>query len=138
MELCCDAARCVPIRTATRENVQEGQKILGMDGDIMNIASLAGVNVTVEAEHKDGKGNLIARSVSIQSPSQPKCTKPKCLWKFFWAVVFCDLLSTYHRDRVEYAEKYRRREIPLKYRTGDSPQNIQQAIFAIIRLRLRR
>ena len=105
----------------------------------MDVASSAGLNVTIGAEHRDGKGNLISRSASIQAPSPPQCTKPKCLWKFFWAVVYCDLLSTYHRVRVEYAEKYRRREILLKYRTGDdSPRNIKQTIFAIIRLRLRR
>lgn len=105
----------------------------------MNVASLAGVNVTIGAEHRDGKGNLISRSTGIQAPSPPKCTKPKCLWKFFWAVVYCDLLSTYHRSRVEYAERHRRKNILLKYRTGeDSPRNIIQALLAIIRLRLRR
>lgn len=104
----------------------------------MDVASLAGVNVTIEAEHRDGKGNLIARSVAIQSPALPKCTKPKCLWGFFWEVVFCDLLSTYHRNRVEYAERNRHKKIPLKYRTGDSPSNIIQAILAIMKLSLRR
>ena len=38
----------------------------------MNINNLVGVNVTIEAEHRDGKGNLIARSVAIQSPALPE------------------------------------------------------------------
>ena len=89
----------------------------------------------VEAEHRDGTGNLISRSVSIQAPSSPQCTKPKCLWRFFGQTVLCSLLSTYHRKRVQYAEGNRHREIPEKYRTGEgSPENIRQAILAIIKL----
>lgn len=98
-----------------------------------------GFRVKVEAEHRDVKGNLIARSVSIQAPTPPNCVRFSCLWKFFWDVVFCGLISKYHSLRVRYAEKNRRKTIPLKYRTGEnSPQNIQQAIFAIIKLKLRR
>ena len=105
----------------------------------MNISNLVGVHVTVNAEHRDGKGNLIARSVAIQSPELPVCTRFRCLWGFFWEVVFCDLLSTYHQNRVEYAERNRHKDIPLKYRTGEnSPSNIKQAIWAIIKLSLRR
>ena len=117
----------------------------------------------VEAEHRDGvceecdipmvkvqeepirlgckkcggtKGRLIARSISIQAPPQPKCTAPRCLWKFFWDTVFSSLLSSYHTKRVRYAEKNRHKKIPLKYRTGeDAPKNVRQAIFAIIKLR---
>jgi hypothetical protein len=93
----------------------------------------------VEAEHRDGKGNLIAKSVSIQYPSPPSCLKWKCLWHFFWETMFCGVLSTYHRLRVEYAEKHRHDNISRKYRTGeDSPDTITKAILAIIRLKLRR
>lgn len=103
------------------------------------IASGVKYKVTIDAEHKDGKGNLIARTMSIEAPNPPNCSKPRCLWKFFWETVFVSLLSTYHSRRVRYAERNRRKKIPMKYRTGEnSPENIQQAIFAIIRLRLRR
>jgi hypothetical protein len=94
---------------------------------------------TVEAEHRDGKGNLISRSISIQSPAQPECFRFSCLWRFYAKVVFCWLISMYHCKRVVYAEKRRHKTIPLKYRTGeDSPQNIKQAIWGIIKLSLRR
>lgn len=90
---------------------------------------------TVEAEHRDGKGNLISRSISIQAPNPPTCMKPGCIWRFFLRVVFCDLISRYHKMRMEYAEKNRSKKIPQKYRTGEnSPSNIWQCIFAIIKL----
>lgn len=105
----------------------------------MNISTQVGVKVTIKAEHRDGKGNLIARSVMIQPPEPPVCTRPRCLWGFFWEVMFYDLLSTYHGNRMEYAEKHRHKDIPLKYRTGeDSPSNIRQATWAIIKLSFRR
>ena len=86
-----------------------------------------------------GQGRLIARAVSIQAPTVPKCLKLKCLMKFFLAIVFCSLLSVYHEKRVVYAEKNRHAKIPQKYRTGEnSPINIRQAIFAIIKLSIRR
>lgn len=86
-----------------------------------------------------GQGRLIARVVSIQPATAPQCLKPKCLAKFFLAIVFCGLLSTYHRKRVAYAERNRHANIPQKYRTGEgSPTNIRQAIFAIIKLSIRR
>lgn len=85
------------------------------------------------------KGRLIARSVSIQSPSPSECSKPSCLWKFFWDTVYSSLLSNYHHRRVRYAERKRHKKIPIKYRTGeDAPKNIRQAILAIIKLKLRR
>ena len=94
---------------------------------------------TVEAEHRDSEGNLIAKSVSIQAPPLPGCVKPKCLMKFFGEVALCSLLSTYHCKRVVYAENNRHKKIPQKYRTGeDSPTNVKQAIWAIIKISLRR
>jgi hypothetical protein len=97
------------------------------------------VTVTVEAEHRDGQGNLIARTVSIQAPSPPACPKFSCLWKFPMKLIFYWLISTYHRKRVVYAEKKRHKKIPLKYRTGeDAPETIKQTILAIIKLSLRR
>lgn len=97
------------------------------------------VGSTVEAEHRDGKGNLIARSVSIQGPYPPACTRPSCIWQFFKDSLYSALLSIYHTRRVRYAEKKRHKKIPMKYRTGDpSPQNIRGAIWALIKLRLRR
>ena len=105
----------------------------------MSVSTKGSFQSTVEAEHRDGEGNLIARSVSIQPPDPPSCTKFKCLWKFFWDTVFSSLLSHYHSRRVRYAEKNRHKKIPIKYRTGDdSPKNIRQAIIQIIILKLRR
>ena len=99
----------------------------------------SGVRVTVEAEHKDKDGNLISRTASIQAPSPPKCLKFKCLRHFLWEVAFCSVLSDYHRRRVHYAETHRRKQIPIKYRTGeDSPMTITQGIKEIIKLKLRR
>jgi len=44
-------------------------------------------------------------------------------------------LTVYHRKRFTYAERNRRKEIPQWYRTGEnSPTNIRQAIFAILKL----
>ena len=82
-----------------------------------------------------GQGRLIARSVSIQAPSPPQCVRIKCLIKFALAIVLCGLLTVYHRKRFTYAERNRRKEIPQWYRTGEnSPTNIRQAIFAILKL----
>ena len=98
--------------------------------------SAMGLKVIIGAEHRDGQGNLISRSAVAQPPTPPICPKFKCLWKFFWRVVYHGLLNEYHKARVEYAEKHRRKEIPMKYRTGeDAPQNIHQAILGIIKLR---
>lgn len=86
-----------------------------------------------------GQGRLIARSVSIQAPSPPQCLRARCLWKFVCGVMLCGLLTVYHRKRFQYAERNRHKKIPMKYRTGeDSPTNIRQAIFAIIKLSIRR
>lgn len=104
----------------------------------MDLSTSGGTVISVAAEHRNGKGELIARSVSIQAPTVPKCKRWKCLWKFFWEVTYCGLLSNYHMKRVVYAEKNRHKDIPQKYRTGeDSPKNIRQAIFAIFKLSIR-
>jgi len=82
-----------------------------------------------------GQGRLIAKSVSIQAPSPPQCVRIKCLVRFVSAIAFCGLLTIYHRKRFTYAERNRHKKIPQKYRTGEnSPTNIRQAIFAIIKL----
>ena len=83
-------------------------------------------------------GQLIARSVSIQPPAAPTCFRFCCLWNFYLKVVFHWLLSSYHMKRVVYAEKNRRKTIPVKYRSGeDSPKTIKGAIWGIIKLSLR-
>jgi ribosomal protein S27AE len=129
----------------------------------MKSAQQGFVRATVEGEHRDGicencgermvmenkrlgcgkcggtKGRLIARSVSIQPPPPPSCTTPSCLWQFFKDSLYSSLLSTYHMRRVVYAEKRRHKKIPIRYRTGSPiPENIKQAIWEIIKLRLRR
>jgi len=86
-----------------------------------------------------GQGRLIVKTYSIQAPKPPQGANPKCLWQFFLRVMFCSLLSTYHRKRVEYATHNRYKNMPAKYRSGEpSPQNIKEAIKAIIKLKLGR
>lgn len=102
------------------------------------VSSKLGYKVTIGAEHRDGQGNLIVRTVTLDPPNPPNCSKPRCLWEFFWETVFYSLVSTYHSRRIRYAERKRYKKIPLKYRTGESPENILQAIFALIALKLRR
>jgi len=95
--------------------------------------------ITIEAEHRDGKGNLISTSVSIQPVEPPECFRFSCLWKFYLKVVRFWLISQYHMRRVVYAEKNRHKQIPMKYRTGeDGPETIRESILAIIKLSLRR
>jgi len=103
------------------------------------IVSRGSYKAKVEAEHRDGRGNLIARSISIQAPSPPTCFRFSCLWKFYRKVVLCWLLSIYHKKRVNYAEKKRHKKIPMKYRTGDdSPKTVRGTIWGIIKLSVRR
>jgi len=85
------------------------------------------------------KGRLIAKSVSIQGPDPPACTRPSCIWEFFKDSLLSMLLSVYHARRVRYAEEKRHKKIPEKYRTGENaPTNIRGAILAIIKLKFRR
>ena len=82
-----------------------------------------------------GQGRLIARSVSIQPAPAPKCLRLRCIAKFFRDCLYSNLLGSYHKRRVTYAERSRHKKIPNKYRIGSpSPQTIWQAIFAIIKL----
>ena len=105
----------------------------------MSVNIQKAVRAIVEAEHRDGQGNLIARSVSIQGPDPPACTRPSCIWEFFKDSLFSALISIYHTRRVTYAEKKRHKKIPIKYRTGENaPTNIRGAILALIKLKLRR
>ena len=84
-----------------------------------------------------GMGKLIVRTYSVQAPKPPQCVKAKCLFKFFYDVLFCSVLSTYHNKRVQYATHNRHKEIKEKYRTGNpSPKNIRQAILAIMKLKI--
>lgn len=85
------------------------------------------------------KGQLISKTVSLHPPEMPDCPKFSCLWRFPLKLFFFFLLSAYHRKRVVYAEKHRRKIIPTKYRTGEySPTNIRQAIIQILILSIRR
>jgi len=94
------------------------------------------VSVSYTADHRDGDGNLISRCVSVQPPDPPKCLRFSCVFRFFRDSLFCLLLTSYHARRVAYAEKNRHKEILERYRTGEpSPQNIWQAIHALIKIR---
>ncbi len=84
-------------------------------------------------------GQLIAKPISIQAPEAPRCTKFKCLWRFVIDTLLVGFLSSYHRQRVAYAEMNRpeKRKILEKYRTGeDSPETLWQAIYANLKLKL--
>ena len=86
-----------------------------------------------------GMGKLIVRLYSIQAPPSPQDTSFKSLWKFIKDTWFCSFLSTYHRQRVEYATNHREATMLGKYRTGKpSPQTIFEAIKEIIKLRIDR
>lgn len=94
------------------------------------------LSVHYSADHKDGEGNLISRSISVQSPPPPTCLKFSCLFKFLKDSFFVALLTSYHARRVAYAEGNRHNQILERYRTGNpSPENIWQAIHANIKLR---
>jgi len=97
--------------------------------------SRTGFKVYVEADHKDGKGNLIARSVSIQPPDPPQCLSFRCLARFVYDSLYSAFLASYHRRRVEYAEANRHKVILERYRTGEkAPTNLLWAIVANIKL----
>ena len=104
----------------------------------MSTRSRGAPTVTVGADHRDGAGNLIARSVSVETPGPPECFRFSCLWNFYLKVVRHWLVSIYHMKRVVYAEKNRHKTIPVKYRTGEeSPNTIKGAIWGITKLSLR-
>jgi len=83
-----------------------------------------------------GQGKLIARTYAIQAPHL-KSLKFKDVRQFILENEYCNWLSKYHTERVEYATKHRHKYMPEKYRSGEpSPQNIKQCIRAIIGLKL--
>lgn len=58
------------------------------------------------------------------------------MWKFAVKSLAYVLAMLYHKYRVEYAEKNRNKEIPVKYRTGEeAPESVLGLIFQIIKLR---
>lgn len=82
------------------------------------------------------KGRLIVKHISVQPPSPPACLSPRCLVRFLGDCLFSALVASYHRRRVAYASQNRNKVMLERYRTGmPSPQNIWQAIHAIIKLR---
>ncbi len=83
-------------------------------------------------------GHLTVRTFPIQAPTPPQCISFRCLWKFIIDSLFVAYLSSYHRRRVEYAEKNKpqNKQILERYRTGEpSPKNLWQAIHANLKLR---
>lgn len=96
----------------------------------------SGVGITWGAEHKDGKGNLITRQVSIEPPAPPACIKPSCLLRYLKDALLFALICSYHARRVAYAEANRNKDILVRYRSGEpSPQTLWQAIHANMKLR---
>jgi len=83
-----------------------------------------------------GMGRLIVKTYSVQAPEPPKCFKAKCLWKFFFRVLYTTWLANYHTERVKYAQKNRDKDLPSKYRTGeDSPQTTWGCMKAVAKLK---
>lgn len=94
-----------------------------------------GMGVSWGTEHRDGKGNLVLRQVSITVPKPPTCIRPACLWKYVLESITYALICSYHARRTAYAEANRHKNILERYRTGEpSPQNMWQAIHASIKL----
>jgi len=88
------------------------------------------------AEHRDGKGNLITRQVSVEPPAPPACIKPSCLIIYLKDALLFALVCSYHARRVAYAEANRNKRILERYKTGEpSPNTLWQAIHANIKLR---
>lgn len=94
-----------------------------------------GTHITWGAEHRDGKGNLISRQISIDPPAPLTCPKIRCLIKFFMDNIRYGLILGYHERRITYAEANRNKKILDRYRTGEpGPRTIWQAIHAHIKL----
>jgi hypothetical protein len=94
----------------------------------------AGFVVDWGTEHRDGKGNLISRQAMVRPP-EITCVKPSCLWRYTLKSLRYTLTLLYHQYRVQYAEKYRHKEIPEYYRTGeDAPESFVGLIAGILKL----
>ena len=97
--------------------------------------SRASIKVMWGAEHKDGKGNLISRQMSIEGPDAPTCMRIPCIWNYLKDSLRYALVCIYHVRRVSYAEANRGKVILERYRTGEpAPLTIWQAIHANIKL----
>ena len=95
-----------------------------------------GLIVEWGATHRDGRGELISRQMSITPPEVPTCLSVPCLFKYVKQSVLYALTRNYHAKRVAYAEANRNKAILKRYRTGEpSPQNIWQAIHANIKIK---
>ena len=96
----------------------------------------SGMMIEWGAEHRDGKGNLISRQMSLEPPDPPKCIRPSCLWKYVWDTIIYALILNYHARRTAYAEANRNKDILERYRTGEpSPETMWQAIHANFKLK---
>jgi len=94
-----------------------------------------GLGVTWGAEHRDGKGNLITRQVSIDPPATPTCIKPSCLLRYLFNALVYVLICSYHARRTAYAEANRNRKILERYRTGEpSPRTAWEAFHALTKI----
>jgi len=98
----------------------------------------AGLSFSVEAEHRDSEGNLIVRHITVHPPVIT-CIRPSCLYRYVLKSWCYTWVMLYHKYRMQHAERHRHDNIDEKYRTGEpSPQSIRQAIYEIIKLKLRR
>jgi hypothetical protein len=87
------------------------------------------------AEHRGKDGKLISRQVMTPEPAAPCVTSFKCILKYIHNNIIYAMTLLYHTNRVEYAEVYRDRDIPIKYRTGeDVPTTIIGLIIAILKI----
>ena len=102
----------------------------------MDGISKTGLKVRWGATHKRG-GRLVSRQASIAPPIF--CGKTRYIFKFLFKSWRYALILSYHRHRVEYAEKYPEENIKWKYRTGENaPETIGRAIWELFILKLRR
>ena len=94
-----------------------------------------GLGIKWGAEHKDGKGNLITRQMSIEPPPPPTCIKPRCLLRYLNDALLYALVTSWHARRVVYAEANRHKKILERYRTGEkAPTSVLGALIANIKL----
>jgi hypothetical protein len=95
----------------------------------------SGVSVSWGASHKTSDGRLIVRNVNVQPPQFGACLVLTCMWRYFKAQLIYVLTLLYHQYRTECAEKYRDKDIPMDYRTGENvPETFWRLVWAIMRI----
>ena len=84
----------------------------------------SGLRTNYSAVHAS-QGKIISKQVTIDPPAAVTCIHIKCLTRYLKDALKYTATLSYHKARVNYAEKNRFKEIDMKYRMGEpSPQSI--------------